>query len=71
MRDRMLKNLGILIGATALTMVASVGAWAQTTVKIGAIYPLSGNAASAVASAKAALEVAADIVITPTPNLVT
>ena len=38
-----------------LTVVALAGAaYAQQTVKIGAIYPLSGNAASAGVHAKAA-----------------
>jgi branched-chain amino acid transport system substrate-binding protein len=38
------------------------GALAEQTVKIGAIYPLSGNAASAGNSSKAAIELAVDIV---------
>ena len=37
-------------------------AFAQDTVKIGAIYPLSGNAASAGNYAKMAIELAADVV---------
>ena len=45
-------GLGMLIGVGGGGAAA-----AQETVKIGAIYPLSGNAASAGASAKAALEV--------------
>lgn len=69
----MLKNLSVLISAAALSVAAAVGAAtgasAQSTVKIGAIYPLSGNAASAGASAKAALEVAADIVNNDHPEL--
>ena len=42
---------------------------AQSTVKIGAIYPLSGNAASAGESAKAALEVAMDVINNAHPEL--
>jgi branched-chain amino acid transport system substrate-binding protein len=40
----------------------SLPAAAQDTVKIGAIYPLSGNAASAGTAAKAAIEVATEII---------
>jgi branched-chain amino acid transport system substrate-binding protein len=47
-----------LLIATSLSWPAS----AQETVKIGAIYPLSGNAASAGTAAKAALEVAAEVI---------
>ena len=58
------------IGATALIAAATAaGAYAQGTVKIGAIYPLSGNAASAGASAKAAIEVAVDIINSAHPEL--
>jgi branched-chain amino acid transport system substrate-binding protein len=44
-------------------------ATAQQTVKIGAIYPLSGNAASAGSSSKAAIELATDIVNEDHPEL--
>ena len=40
----------------------SLPAAAQDTVKIGAIYPLSGNAASAGTAAKAAIEVATEVI---------
>jgi branched-chain amino acid transport system substrate-binding protein len=43
--------------------------YAQSVVKIGAIYPLSGNAASAGESAKAALEVAMDVINNAHPEL--
>ena len=47
------------IAAAALTFaLCTSGVQAQNTVKIGAVYPLSGNAASAGASAKAAIETA-------------
>lgn len=57
--------------AATLTFAAALSgpALAQSTVKIGAIYPLSGNAASAGTSAKAAIEVALDIVNNDHPEL--
>lgn len=65
----MLKKLGLLAGALALAATTATAALSQGTVKIGAIYPLSGNAASAGNSAKAALEVAADIINNDHPEL--
>jgi branched-chain amino acid transport system substrate-binding protein len=65
----MVKKFCMMIGAMGLVAVASAAAHAQGTVKIGAIYPLSGNAASAGNSAKAALEVAADIINNDHPEL--
>jgi branched-chain amino acid transport system substrate-binding protein len=64
-----LKKLGCWLGALAVASAATVAANAQETVKIGAIYPLSGNAASAGNSAKAAIEVAADIINNAHPEL--
>jgi len=61
-----------LIGAFAaavLTAVSLTAAFAQEAVKIGAIYPLSGNAASAGAGAKAAIEVATEIINNAHPEL--
>ena len=61
-----------LVLAFALAAVLSAtapGADAQETVKIGAIYPLSGNAASAGTSTKAAIELAATIVNEAHPEL--
>src|SRR3954469_14786428 len=55
---RVLPWIAALVLATGLSFPAA----AQETVKIGAIYPLSGNAASAGTAAKAALEVAAEII---------
>jgi branched-chain amino acid transport system substrate-binding protein len=52
------------IFAVAVAAVAAVPASAAETVKIGAIYPLTGNAASAGQSAKDALNLAVDIVNT-------
>src|SRR5947209_642086 len=53
----------------ALALALAAPAFAQDQVKIGAIYPLSGNAASAGTSAKAALEVAAEIINGDHPEL--
>jgi branched-chain amino acid transport system substrate-binding protein len=60
-----------LPGVAALIMGAalSVSAMAQERIKIGAVYPLSGGAASAGESAKAAIEVAADIINNAHPEL--
>ncbi|TDR87964.1 amino acid/amide ABC transporter substrate-binding protein (HAAT family) [Enterovirga rhinocerotis] len=55
--------------ASLLAAGLSGGAFAQQTVKIGAIYPLSGNAASAGTSAKAAIELAVDIINNDHPEL--
>src|SRR5688500_585902 len=56
--------------AVALGVLAwSAAAGAQETVKIGAIYPLSGNAASAGTSDKAGIELAADIINNAHPEL--
>ena len=52
--------LGAGVLATLLALCGSAGA--QETVKVGALYPLSGNAASAGQQAKAAVELAIDIV---------
>jgi branched-chain amino acid transport system substrate-binding protein len=58
------------IAAAALTFaLCTSGVQAQNTIKIGAIYPLSGNAASAGASAKAAIETALDIINQAHPEL--
>ena len=60
--------LGLLAAAT-MSLALSGGAVAQQTVKIGAIFPFSGNAASAGNHAKAALEVAVDIINNDHPEL--
>jgi branched-chain amino acid transport system substrate-binding protein len=62
------KRIGAL--AAAVAAFAFMGdASAQQTVKIGAIYPLSGNAASAGNYSKAAIELAVDIVNNKHPEL--
>jgi branched-chain amino acid transport system substrate-binding protein len=58
-----------LFGAAALSVLLAGAALAQSTVKIGAIYPLSGVAASAGANGKAAIEVAVDIINNAHPEL--
>ena len=58
-----------LLCALATSWLIAAPALAQGTVKIGAIYPLSGNAASAGESAKAAIEVAMDIINNDHPEL--
>jgi branched-chain amino acid transport system substrate-binding protein len=55
--------------ATLLAFGVLGGANAQDTVKIGAIYPLSGNAASAGNFSKAAIELAVDIINNAHPEL--
>jgi branched-chain amino acid transport system substrate-binding protein len=55
--------------AVALAVAAGVPASAADAVKIGAIYPLTGNAASAGQSAKDALNLAVEIVNTGHPEL--
>ena len=61
---RSLAGLGALVATGHMAR-----AQAPATVKIGAIYPLSGGAASAGESAKAALEVAVGIINEPHPEL--
>jgi branched-chain amino acid transport system substrate-binding protein len=61
--------LGLLCAA-AISVTLSGTASAQTkTVKIGGIYPLSGNAASAGVHGKAAIETALDIINNAHPEL--
>lgn len=68
-------NIGLLLrGATAictiaLTLAQTTPGHAQQTVKIGAVYPFSGNAASAGNYTKAAMELAVDIVNNGAPEL--
>ena len=66
---RSARKIGSLVGILAIAGVMAAPALAQTTVKIGAVYPLSGNAASAGESAKAALEVALDVINNAHPEL--
>jgi branched-chain amino acid transport system substrate-binding protein len=64
------KHIVGLLCAASVSVIAAVPACAQDkTVKIGAVLPLSGNAASAGNHAKAALEVAMDIINNAHPEL--
>jgi branched-chain amino acid transport system substrate-binding protein len=60
--------LGLLCVASVSVALAGA-AYAQQTVKIGAIFPLSGNAASAGVHAKAAIETAVEIINSGHPDL--
>ncbi len=63
-------KFGRWTAAGLLLAAVSVGpAAAQDKIKIGAIYPLSGNAASAGNSSKAAMELAVDIINNAHPAL--
>jgi branched-chain amino acid transport system substrate-binding protein len=61
--------LGLLCAASISVALAGTAIAQDKTVKIGGIFPLSGNAASAGVHAKAALEVAMDIVNNAHPEL--
>ena len=63
------KSILGLLSAAAVTVALTGGAQAQQTVKIGGIFPLSGNAASTGVHTKAALEVAMDIINNAHPEL--
>jgi branched-chain amino acid transport system substrate-binding protein len=56
-----MKNL-VGVGVVTVAMAFSGGAIAQQNVKVGGLFPLSGNSASAGQQAKAAVELAVDIV---------
>lgn len=59
-----------LLSAAAMSVALATGAAAQDkTIKIGAVFPLSGNAASAGIHAKYAIEVALDIINNAHPEL--
>ena len=58
-----------LLSAAAISVALAGQASAQQTIKIGAIFPLSGNAASAGVHAKAAIETAVDIINNAHPEL--
>jgi branched-chain amino acid transport system substrate-binding protein len=61
--------LGLLSAAAISVTLAGAASAQDKTVKIGAIFPLSGNAASAGVHAKAAIEVAIDIINNAHPEL--
>jgi len=69
-----MRKSGILRHFAALAALAIGGAVAQPasaadSVKIGILYPLTGNAAAAGQAAKAAVEVAVDVINNPHPEL--
>src|ERR1700689_1791617 len=64
-----LKSILGLMCAAAISLALAGHASAQQTVKIGAIFPLSGGAASAGVHGKAALETAVDIINNAHPEL--
>src|SRR3978361_619116 len=61
--------LGLLCAASVSVMLAGPASAQDKTVKIGAVFPLSGNAASAGVPAKAAIETALDIINNAHPEL--
>src|ERR1700687_4058803 len=61
--------LGLLSAASISVALAGAASAQDKTVKIGAVFPLSGNAASAGVHAKAAIEVAIDIINNAHPEL--
>src|SRR5207244_6995875 len=61
--------VGLLCAASVSVVLAGHACAQDKTVKIGAIFPLSGNAASAGVHAKAAIEVAMDIINNAHPEL--
>jgi branched-chain amino acid transport system substrate-binding protein len=62
-------NRAWCIAAAALAAAIAFPAWAAEPVKIGVIYPLTGNAASAGQSARDAVHLGAEIVNTAHPEL--
>src|SRR6195952_1246441 len=61
--------LGLLCAASISLVLAGNASAQEKTVKIGGIFPLSGNAASAGVHAKAAIETAMDIINNAHPEL--
>jgi branched-chain amino acid transport system substrate-binding protein len=61
--------LGLLCAASISAALAGAALAQDKTVKIGAVFPLSGNAASAGVHAKAAIETAMDVINNAHPEL--
>jgi branched-chain amino acid transport system substrate-binding protein len=61
--------LGLLCAASVSVALTGIASAQEKTVKIGGIYPLSGNAASAGVHGKAAIETAIDIINNAHPEL--
>jgi branched-chain amino acid transport system substrate-binding protein len=66
---RFTRILGLLCAASISVMLAGQASAQDKTVKIGALFPLSGGAASIGVHAKAALDTALDIINNPHPEL--
>src|SRR5690242_3062332 len=64
-----LSRRAITVGAASAAFVFATDAIAEEVVKIGAIYPLSGNSASAGNYEKMAMELGADLVNKGDPEL--
>lgn len=64
-----MRNTFRILAAAVLAAAAGTSAFAADNVKIGVIYPLTGNAASAGTSAKDAVDLGAEIVNTAHPEL--
>jgi branched-chain amino acid transport system substrate-binding protein len=67
--EESMRNAVCLLGTVLLALALAAPGRAAETVKIGVLYPLSGNAAAAGNSAKEAVEVATDIVNNAHPEL--
>ncbi|MBV8394212.1 MAG: ABC transporter substrate-binding protein, partial [Alphaproteobacteria bacterium] len=59
----------LVVGTSLLVLAFANAASAQQTIKIGVLYPLSGNAASAGNHAKMASELGADLINSGDPEL--
>ena len=66
---RLKRMLGLLCAASISVLLAGNVSAQDKTVKIGGIYPLSGNAASAGTHSKAAIETAVEIINSVHPEL--
>jgi branched-chain amino acid transport system substrate-binding protein len=66
---RLRQLVGLLCAAAVVVVSASSAVAQDKVVKIGAIFPMTGNAASAGIHAKAAIEVALDIINNAHPEL--
>ncbi|MBU6457885.1 MAG: ABC transporter substrate-binding protein [Bradyrhizobium sp.] len=66
---RFKRVFGLLCAASISFVLAGAASAQDKTVKIGAVFPLSGNAASAGIHAKAAIETAMDIINNAHPEL--
>ena len=66
---RLKRMLGLLCAASISVLLAGNVSAQDKTVKIGGIYPLSGNAASAGTHSKAAIETAVEIINNAHPEL--